>query len=198
MVWSEWFWLALLLYIAGGFVWYRERHWLLFYLWGSAGITIMLIYLSITLGWETALEQLEIVHTSWLISPWIETAGSEGSNLMVTTPTGWTLLRIGIECSAVIEISALLGLMLFYPRFEPSRKLATILIGSAATYALNIFRLMVIAAMTFYIGNQAVIVAHTVVGRMIFFVGVVALYWYLITRPTLNTISVDISMREHA
>ena len=193
--WSNWFWLAVLIFGMGCIALRYGRYWLLYYLWGAAGLTLILIYLALTLGWEMWLERVEIQHTQSVISTWIQTNALETNMLMVPDPTGWSLLRIGVECSAMIELSALFGLILFYPRFKIPRKLFTIMSGAIATYILNIVRLAVIVLMTHFIGKQAVIVAHTMVGRPLFFVGVIAIYWYLITKPTLTLISKDIRER---
>lgn len=195
MGWSNWFWVVLFIYAAGCITLNQGGHWLMFYMWGATGLTLLIVYLSFALGWETWLEGMEINHTQWVLSPLFLTNRNSGNTLLVPDPTGWSLLSIGVECSAVIEAAALLGLILFYPRFKPFRKVIIILVGLVATYVLNIFRLAVIAIMTHFIGKQAVMVAHTIVGRLLFFVGVVAIYWFLITKPTLTLIAQDIKER---
>lgn len=195
MVWSNWFWVALFIYAAGCITLKQGRHWLLFYMWGATGVTLLIVYLSLALGWETWLEGIEIHHTQWVLSPWFLTSAQPGNTLIVADPTGWSILSIGVECSAVIEAAALFGLIVFYPRFKLFRKAIIIVVGLVATYVLNIFRLAVIALMTHFIGKQAVMVAHTIVGRLLFFVGVVVIYWFLITKPTLTLIAQDIRER---
>jgi hypothetical protein len=32
------------------------------------------------------------------------------------------------------------------------------------------------------------LVSHTIIGRAVFFIAVIAIYWYLLTRPTLGVV----------
>jgi exosortase/archaeosortase family protein len=57
-----------------------------------------------------------------------------------------------------------------------------------ATLALNLVRLGIIALMVTTLGKPAVPWAHAVVGRLVFFAGILFLYWRLLTLPTLSIV----------
>ena len=60
--------------------------------------------------------------------------------------------------------------------------------GIATTFVMNIIRIVIIVATIHFGGKSAIYIAHTVVGRAIFFLMVVALYWYVFTRATSRAI----------
>ena len=67
----------------------------------------------------------------------------------------------------------------FYPGFRAGRKVPTIIVGLVATYAINIARILIIVGMIAALGTSWVFIAHAVVGRVFFFIGIVIVYWYL-------------------
>jgi len=102
---------------------------------------------------------------------------------------------IGIECSALLEMAAFAGLVAFYPAFGRGKKVGIIATGVAATYAINVVRILIIVGMIAMLGTDWVFFAHAVVGRMFFFTGVVIVYWLLITRPTVLVVRSRIEAR---
>ena len=39
-----------------------------------------------------------------------------------------------------------------------------------------------------WFGKDSLFVAHTIVGRAVFFVLIIAIFWYIITMPTMRTV----------
>jgi exosortase/archaeosortase family protein len=162
---------------------WRSRRWLLFFLTGGLGFTLLVLFWASTLGADTALEAIEAQQSVWaasLIGIPLSLLGETG--LAIPNHTGWAVFDIGIECSALLEMSAIVGLTLFYPAFSNLRKARTATIGAALTYGMNI-------ALINAFGTSWVFAAHAVFGRMLFFVGTVAIYWWLITRPTVARVA---------
>jgi exosortase family protein XrtG len=120
------------------------------------------------------------------------------AELVVPDPTGWSILSIGIECSTLIEASVFAGLLLFYPRFPASDRLLRLLAGVGATFLINLARLAVIVGMVATLGKAAVPLAHTFVGRMVFFIGIVVVYWRMLTMPTLRLVRRDLEISGRA
>ena len=195
MEWSRWFWAALLGYLCGCVLWRRSRQWLSYYLWSCAGLAILLINVGLASGLHDQVVRIEMQHVQSSVQRWIETRPLGVDKLMISDPTGWSILLIGTECSALLEIACLLGLVIFYPRIEPTRRLYMVIAGMGATYALNIGRLVIIVLMTHYLGKQFVMVAHTIVGRLFFFTGTILAYWHLIKRPTIALVARDVRER---
>jgi len=172
-------WLALTVWL------FRTRRWLRMYLIGAFGFVMFVLFFSQALGWDAALEAVE-ARNVMTIATWLQMRldllGSSG--LAIRNHVGWGVFDIGIECSALLELAAFVGLVAFYPGFKSGRKTSTIAIGLVATYAINIVRILIIVGMIAALGTSWVFVAHAVVGRVFFFIGVVIVYWYLMTRPT--------------
>ena len=172
----------------------RSRRWLLFYLTGGLGFVLVVLFWASTFGADTMLEALEARQTVGL-------AGASGialsligeTGLAIPNHTGWAVFDVGIECSALLEMSAIIGLVMFYPAFSAGRKVTTAIIGTAVTYAINIARIMLIVALINAFGTSWVFAAHAVFGRILFFIGTVALYWWLVTRPTVTRIGRDLA-----
>jgi exosortase/archaeosortase family protein len=78
--------------------------------------------------------------------------------------------------------------VLFYPGFTWLRKLISIPIGVAATYAVNIMRILLIVAIIDAQGTDWVFLAHAVFGRIFFFALTVVIYWYIVTRPSVGVV----------
>ena len=171
----------------------RSRRWLLFYLTGGLGFVLVVLFWASTLGLDTALEAIEArqaVGIANLTGIALSLLGKTG--LAIPNHTGWAVFDVGIECSALLEMSAIIGLVAFYPAFSTGRKVSSALIGTAVTYAVNIARIMLIVVLINAFGTDWVFAAHAVFGRILFFIGTVALYWWLITRPTMSWIGADL------
>jgi exosortase family protein XrtG len=109
--------------------------------------------------------------------------------MLIPSISGWSLLKIGIECSALIEMAVLIGLVMFHPGLPVPQRVRLTAIGLVATYALNIGRLLIIVWMASSLGPDSMFVAHAIVGRAFFFALVVALYWVLLTRTALRRLA---------
>jgi len=174
------------LYIIG-LIWLQRKRWRLSrYVWGAFGLTFLFIHLSLLQGWNEALAAVEAQHVQSIMA----VLGArlqifEATTLLVPDSTGWTGLQVGVECSTLIELSVFAGLVLFYPRFSLQTRWKSLLLGVIGTYLLNLLRLMIIAGMVTIWGKSVVVLAHAVIARVIYFGGIVLLYWFLLTRPTL-------------
>ncbi|OIK56439.1 exosortase family protein XrtG [Oenococcus oeni] len=92
------------------------------------------------------------------------------------------LMFVDYECSGIIETTAFWSLIAFYPVY--SRKERTIIgvAGALWIYAANILRLFVVATIVFFNGNKIFFLAHSVLGRLFFYILVIALYYNVFTR----------------
>lgn len=181
--------LLLTLYVAIVVFLRKQRAWLTYYLFGALGLTLILVFGMRSSGLELYWEKMHLYQTvlfSNLLGIKAKFLGN--STFLIPDKTGWILLQIGIECSAILESSVLAGLILFYPSFETKEKLKLISIGLIVTVLTNILRIQIIVNMIHYFGRDSVFIAHAVVGRLFFFTCIIILYWYILTRPTLDKI----------
>lgn len=174
----------------------RERRWLSFYLLGGLGFVLIVVLWASHFGLDEALESFEArLAVEFATAAGIALARLGATGLAIPNHTGWAVFDVGIECSALIEMAAIVGLSGFYPAFGASRKLRTASIGAVVTFGINMARIMLIVALINAFGTAWVFAAHAVFGRMFFFLGTVALYWWLVTRPTVGTVGVTLEER---
>jgi exosortase family protein XrtG len=190
---------AVAVYAVGLLALRRSRGGLLAYLWGAFGLAALLM-LSAQVGrWNEPVGAFQANLLAGLANAvGFGLTTLDRANLVVPDPTGWSILAIGVECSTVIEAAVFTGLLLYYPRFSHGERMGRLALGLAGTLLINLLRLSVIVAMVAILGKPAVPWAHTIVGRVLFFVGVVYLYWRLLTVPTLHIVRRDIEVSGRA
>lgn len=195
----SWLTVAIGFYIVGLIALRNYRTSLVGYIWGAFGFAALLILAGWIGEWNEPLgalqSQILITLGSWF---GLQLSSLGGAELVVADPTGWSVLAIGIECSTLIELSVFAGLLLFYPRFPPRERIMRLIAGMGATFLINIARLSVITGMVATFGKPAVPVAHMVVGRMVFFVGIVVVYWRMLTMPTIRFVRRDLEISGRA
>ena len=176
-------------FLAGLLLLRKARKGLIAYLWGAFGLAAIVIFAGQLGRWNEPLGNMQV----WFLVLISQLFGGPlqmvpGGGLVVPDPTGWSILQVGIECSALIEIAIFSGLILFYPRLPASERLGRMAVGAAATILINLVRLAVIAAMVAAFGKPIVPWAHAIFGRLVFFAGVLYLYWRMLTLPTLTMV----------
>jgi exosortase family protein XrtG len=184
-------------YLAGLVLLRKGRKGLIAYLWDAFGLAAILIFAGQIGGWNAPLGAFQtglLVRISNFVGGGLQIVPDGG--LVVPDPTGWSILQVGIECSALIEMSIFVGLMLFYPRLPARERLGRIGVGVLATIGVNLVRLAVITIMVAALGKPVVPWAHAIVGRLIFFVGILFLYWKMLTLPTLKLVRRDLEVTQ--
>lgn len=192
---EAWLGAATGIYLAGMLILRKLRGGLVAYLWAAFGLAALIILAGQVGGWNIPLGSFEariLAGASSLVRFDLTTLSP--ASLVVRDPTGWSILQIGVECSTLIEMAVFAGLLLYYPRFSLAQRLARLVGGLSATFVLNLFRLAVIVALIALLGKPIVPWAHAIVGRVVFFVGVVYIYWRLLTLPTLRLVRRDLEV----
>lgn len=167
---------------------YSRRQWLIYYLLAAFGLTFFIVLYFQGAGIDLWLSEVEVSHTAAILGRLGMDVSHVSNQLFIPTAEGWAILVCALECSALFELAVLFALIVFYLRFSPLRKGLSIIFGLATTYVANIFRLVLISGITNRYGEEYIFMAHTVVGRMLFFGLVLVIYWYLITRPSIISI----------
>lgn len=167
----------------------RYRQWLLYYLIGAFGLTMLITLPVEYLKWDYYLIGVESFHAN-LLGRLLGISGEimENGRIALQTGSGRSILQIGIECSGVLEAGVLIGLVAFYPVFRFRSKLLKIAFGLAVTYLINIVRILLIIVIVAKFGIGYVFIAHAVVARLFFFSLAITLYWYILTKPTLKIV----------
>ena len=79
-------------------------------------------------------------------------------------------------------IAAFLSLLAFYAVYSVPERIYVGIIGTLYTLLTNALRISVICTMIHFLGTDYYYVAHTVVGRIIFYVLQVILYFFVFTK----------------
>lgn len=172
---------------------FKNRIWIFYYIWAAVGMTIIAILLLRGSPVEYAIEQFTglILHYSlgWVGIKTMVFDKSPGTVLvLLALENSWTCIDIDIECSGLLESCVLLGLLLFFPMGNRRTKTIQAIIGLLALYFINLVRLYTVVATINIWGRNAMYIAHTLIGRLVFFVLAVVIYWYLFTRPALGNV----------
>ncbi len=181
-----------------------NRIWLPYYVIGAVGLALAIIFIGRATPLESGLQQVVAagVHAISSLTPVptriFQSAPGAIMVLVVDQSVGWTMLQITVESSGLLETGVISGMLMFYPGWSFRKRLGFTIMAILATYVANIIRLMVIVVVIHYGGKDTLLVSHTILGRAVFFVGVIAIYWYLLSRPTLRTVraKLDEEMQE--
>ena len=91
-------------------------------------------------------------------------------------------LCIDYECSGIIEMMAYVSMLAFFRVYDWMQRIILSVLGCMMIFFANIIRLFVIGTTIYYFGNDAYYIAHTIVGRIIFYALSVILYYYIFTK----------------
>lgn len=103
--------------------------------------------------------------------------------LFVESAKGAITMQIDFECSGIIEIMAFLALLLFFKVYSLKERIALSFIGTLYIMVSNAFRIIVICEIIHIVGPSAYHMAHTLIGRILFYVLTIVLYFYVFTKP---------------
>lgn len=107
---------------------------------------------------------------------------SEYSMLFVQHGSEAISLCIDYECSGIIEMMAYVSMLAFFRVYDWMQRIILSVLGCMMIFFANIIRLFVIGTTIYYFGNDAYYIAHTIVGRIIFYALSVILYYYIFTK----------------
>ncbi len=108
------------------------------------------------------------------------------SILFVENADGPISLYVDFECGGVIEILVFISLIFFFAVYNLKEKICISLVGIVWIIAANIIRLFSICLIINQFGNESYYVAHTIVGRLIFYALSIILYFYVFTRAQIR------------
>ncbi|QIL50360.1 exosortase family protein XrtG [Weissella coleopterorum] len=112
---------------------------------------------------------------------------------MIQIHSGFNTINLFItyECSAVIELGAFIALTSFYPFFQDTKeRIHWIAIGLPYIYISNVLRLIITATIVHYFGINSLVWAHVIIGRIIFYVLTIILYYIVFTRVQILNVRV--------
>ncbi len=108
------------------------------------------------------------------------------SILFIENADGPISLYVDFECSGVIEILVFVSLIFFFAVYNVKEKILISLAGTVWIILANIIRLFSICLIINQFGNESYYMAHTIVGRLIFYVLSIIMYFYVFTRAQIR------------
>lgn len=103
--------------------------------------------------------------------------------LFIETAQASISLQIDFECSGIIEIFAFLSLVCFFAVYSWKERFLVAILGCIGIIAANVVRIIVICEIIHFFGPQSYYVAHSIIGRLVFYCLSVLLYFYTFTKP---------------
>ncbi len=92
-------------------------------------------------------------------------------------------LYIDFECSGIIESIAFLSLLWFFPVYQLHEKVVVSIAGILGIFVANVLRIFVICTLIYLFGDEIYFYAHTVFGRIFFYICTIWLYFIVFTKP---------------
>lgn len=185
--------IACLVWLAVTVFFYRESIWAFYYIWGAVGLCCLLVVLFRGSLMEYQLEQQTSIILHYILNyfdivTYVFDKAPGTLLILIKLDNSWTTLDIDIENSGFLEMCIFLGLAAFYPAFNRIHRIFTTIGGVIIIYGINLIRLLVVIFIIHLGGRNMSFIAHTVIGRLVFFILIIAVYWQLLTKPSLKTI----------
>lgn len=102
--------------------------------------------------------------------------------LFIENANGPVSLYVDFECAGLVEILVFLSLITFFAVYTTAQKFLVGFLGTLWIILSNIIRLTVICCIIHVWGNESYYLAHTIVGRVVFYGLSVMMYFYVFTR----------------
>ena len=152
------------------------------FLWGSIGSFILLMVF--VRPYVTMPLSQMVTALSGVVGSVTDTFDAYFKYAIIYVPTADSsiTLQIDMECSGVIEIMAFVSLLAFFNVYDRFEKVA-VGIGSVLLIMLfNALRIVIICEIVHFFGVDAYGIAHTYIGRIVFYALTVLMYFYVFTR----------------
>lgn len=106
------------------------------------------------------------------------------SILFIESPKdgGALSLYIDFECSGIIEILVFISLLAFFQVYGIWQRIVIGAIGCVVIFFSNVTRIFIICVMIRIWGNEVYYLAHTLIGRIVFYIFAVLLYYFVFTK----------------
>lgn len=154
------------------------------YLWGSVGLFVfMCIFVQPAV---TEILKQYVTSAVGLIGKitGICEAYYESSIIFIPRQSALTSISLYIdyECSGIIEMMAFISLLAFFQVYDVGQRIIISFIGCVSIFFFNVIRIVVICAIIARFGSGSYYIAHTIVGRLVFYVLSILLYYYVFTK----------------
>lgn len=102
--------------------------------------------------------------------------------IFINSKAGAISLLIDFECSGILEILAFLSLLIFFRVYDFFERIIVGIVGVCYIILANVIRILSICVIIYIFGVDSYYVAHTFVGRLIFYGLSILLYFIVFTK----------------
>lgn len=127
----------------------------------------------------SALGMLNLVFSWYEVYP-------EYNILFVNNEKAAISLFVDYECCGVIEMLVVFCVVVFFSALSKREKVVFSLLGLLYTAFSNVIRLLVVTSIIAHNGNDWYFKAHSIYGRIVFYVLTLIMYFYLLTYPQIK------------
>lgn len=104
----------------------------------------------------------------------------------IFNPTVPVTMSIDYECSGIIETTAFISLVMFLPMYNRPERVFFSIVGTLWIYIANVIRLITVIIIVHFGGGQLFFLAHSIFGRLVFYILVIILYYDVFTYSQLS------------
>lgn len=152
------------------------------FIWGSCGLfVIMMIFIRPHLTQPLAQVVAALAGGFGKLTGMFDSYFKYGV-IFVDSKAGAISLLIDFECSGILEIMAFVSLLAFFRAYTIYERVVVGILGTFYIILANALRIISICVIIYFRGMQVYYMAHTFVGRIIFYGLSVFLYFIVFTR----------------
>ena len=152
------------------------------YFWGACGLFIIMMVWVRPIMTQPLAEVVAAVAGVFGDITGMYTAFFKYGVLFVNAADGAITLQIDFECSGILEIMAYLALLFFFEAYNIFERIIVSVVGIFYIILANALRIAVICTIIYFNGIGAYHIAHTIVGRLVFYALTVILYFFVFTK----------------
>jgi len=173
--------LGMVAWLYGLSVFKRARLSALFFIFGSAGL--FLITTTMSRPYWVWFFTHAVIHGVAFFNTFTNLCQIAFNNglVYISNAANPVVMSIDYECSGIIETCAFISLVIFFPIFERKEKVFYAVFGLIYIYLINVLRLIVVIVIVHFGGGNTFFLAHSIVGRLIFYVLIIVLYYNTFT-----------------
>ena len=152
------------------------------FVWGSCGIFVFMILFIRPYCTQPLAQTVAAIAGCFGKITGMFTSYFKYGVIFVNSDAGAITLQIDFECSGILEIMAYLSLLLFFRAYTKYERGILSVLGTAYIILANALRIIAICVIIHYFGMYAYYVAHTFIGRILFYGLSILLYFFVFTK----------------
>ena len=102
--------------------------------------------------------------------------------LFIENTNGPISLYVDFECAGIVEVLVFIALVGFFFSYNWKEKIGVIISGFFWIVFSNVLRLTIICCIIRWFGNESYYIAHTIIGRIVFYLLSILLYFLVFTK----------------